>query len=68
MTHGLEGFKFVFSSKAEARGDLIEVLKWMKGVNKGEADALLVVKETKKTHSKDFGVYKFRFKEDMSQN
>lgn len=54
--------------RRRVRGDLTEVLKWMKGYRKGDINKVLVVREQGRTRSNGFKLDKFRFRKDIGKS
>ena len=50
------------------RGDLIEVFKWFKGINKGDIAKVLKVKEQGRTRTHGYKLDKFRFRKEIGKN
>ena len=53
--------------RRRARGDLIEVFKWMKGFNKGDINKILKVKDLTRTRGHGFKLDKFRFRKEIGK-
>ena len=53
--------------RRRVRGDMIEVFKWMKGINSGDINKVLLVSEPGRTRSNGFKLDKFRFNKDMGK-
>ena len=53
--------------RRRCRGDMIEVLKWKKGINKGDISQVLKMKEEGITRSNGFKLDKFKFKKDVGK-
>ena len=49
------------------RGDMIEVFKWVAGINKGDINDVLKFSEGERTRSNGFKLDKFRFKKDIGK-
>ena len=54
--------------RRRVRGDMIEVYKWMKGLNKGDTHKVLLVGEQSRTRNNGFKLDKFRFNRDIGKN
>lgn len=54
--------------RRRVRGDLIEVFKWMKGINKGDISRVLKVSSQDRTRSNGFKLDKFRFQKEIGRN
>ena len=50
------------------RGDLIEVFKWIKGINKGDLYEVLIPKNDTRTRGNGYKLDKFRFRKDIGKN
>ena len=50
------------------RGDLIEVFKWIKGINKGDISKVLIVSGPGITRTNGFKLEKFRFRKEIGKN
>ena len=46
-------------------GDLVEVLKWIKGFNTRYKNKVLIFKEQKRTRTNGFKLHKFKFKKEI---
>ena len=53
--------------RRRARGDLIEVYKWVKGINKGNIDQVIEVSNQSKTRSNGCKLKKLRFRTDIGR-
>ena len=47
---------------------MIEVFKWVKGINKGDIDKVLIISEQDRTRSNGFKLDKFRFRREIGRN
>ena len=54
--------------RRKARGNLIEVFKWVKGFNKGDINKVIIVKEKVRTRTNGFRLDKFRCRKDIGKN
>ncbi|KAG7166732.1 RNA-directed DNA polymerase from mobile element jockey-like 30 [Homarus americanus] len=54
--------------RRRVRGDMIEVFKWVKGINKGDIDKDFIISEQDKTRSNGFKLDKFRFRREIGRN
>ena len=54
--------------RRRVRGDMIEVFKWVKGINKGDIDKVLIISEQDRTRSNGFKLDKFRFRREIGRN
>ena len=54
--------------RRRVRGDMIEVYKWFKGINKGDINKVLRIHNENRTRSNGFKLEKFRFKKDIGKN
>ena len=54
--------------RRRVRGDLIEVFKWIKGYNKGDANKVIIIKQQGRTRSNGYKLDKFRFKKEIGKN
>ena len=50
--------------RRKARGDMIEVCKWVKGINKGNIDQVLEISSQDKTRGNGYKLEKLRFRTD----
>ena len=50
------------------RGDLIEVFKWFKGINKGDIAKVLKVEEQGRTRTHGYKLDKFRCRREVGKN
>ena len=50
------------------RGDMIEVFKWYKGINKGDINRVLKIHNENRTRNNGFKLDKFRFRKDIGKN
>lgn len=65
---GLKRLNLHSLERRNVRGDLTEVLKWMKGFNNGGVNRVLVVKEQSRTRSNEFKIDQFGFLNDIDKN
>ena len=54
--------------RRRVRGDLIEVFKWMKGINKGDIGRVLKISMQDRTRTNGFKLDKFRFQKEIGRN
>ena len=54
--------------RRRVRGDLIEVYKWIMGLNKGDLNKILIVSEQSRTRSNGYKLDKFRFRKEIGRN
>ncbi len=54
--------------RRRVRGDLIEVYKWMTGINKGDIGSILIVNQENRTRNNGFKLDKFKFKREIGKN
>ena len=54
--------------RRRARGDLIEVFKWVKGINKGNIDQVLELSNQNRTRNNGYKLEKLRFRTDIGKN
>ena len=64
----LEHLNLYSLDRRKVREDLIEVLKWVKGFNKGNINKVFIVKEKVRTRINVFKLDKFRYKKDLDKN
>ena len=50
-----------------ARGDMIEVFKWIKGINKRNIDQVLETSSQERTHANGYKLEKLRFRTDLGR-
>ena len=50
------------------RGDLIEVLKWVKGFNKGDVGKVISISSRDRTRNNGFKLVKCRFNKEIGRN
>ena len=50
------------------RGDMIEVFKWMKGINKGDLNEVLIPTSNLRTRNNGFKLDKFKFRKEIGRN
>ena len=54
--------------RRRVRGDMIEVYKWFKGLNKGDISKVLKINSGDRTRSNGFKLDKFRFRRELGRN
>ena len=54
--------------RRRVRGDLIEVFKWMTGVNEGDVSKVLRIHQQDRTRTNGFKLDKFRFRKEIGRN
>ena len=54
--------------RRRVRGDMIEVFKWFKGINKGDINRVLKLSNHNRTRSNGYKLDKFRFRKDIGKN
>ena len=54
--------------RRRVRGDMIEVFKWFKGINKGDINLVLKINNQGRTRSNGFKLDKFRFRKEIGRN
>lgn len=54
--------------RRRVRGDLIEVYKWGKGINKGDVNKVLNINNQDRTRSNGFKLDKFRLKKEIGRH
>ena len=55
------------SLERRARGDMVEVFKWVKGINKGNIDQVLEISSQDRTGGNGYKLEKLRFKTDLGR-
>ena len=53
--------------RRRARGDMIEVYKWVKGINKGHIDQVIEISSQGRTRSNGYKLDKLRFRTDIGR-
>ena len=54
--------------RRRARGDMIEVFKWVKGINKGNIDQVLEISNQDRTRGNGYKLEKLRFRTDVGKH
>ena len=63
----LKRFNLYFLESRRARGDKIEVFKWIKGINKGNIDQVLEFSSQDRTRENGYKLEKLRFRTDLGR-
>ncbi|MDJ0596593.1 MAG: reverse transcriptase family protein [Pleurocapsa sp. MO_226.B13] len=64
----LKKLKLHSLERRRVRGDLIEVFKWLRGLNRGDINRILRLNQTDRTRNNGFKLDKFRFRKDLGRN
>ena len=63
----LKRFNLHSLERGRARGDMIEVFKWIKGINKGNIDQVLEISSQDRTCGNGYKLEKLRFRTDTGR-
>ena len=63
----LTNAQWLSSGGLRARGDMIEVYKWVKEINKGNIDQVLEIASQDRARGNGYKLEKFRFRTDISR-
>ena len=64
----LKQLKLHSLERRRMRGDMIEVFKWMKGINKGDLNEVLIPTSNLRTRNNGFKLDKLKFKKEIGRN
>ena len=64
----LKHLKLHSLERCRVRGDMIEILKWVKGFNKGDVGKVLTISSQDRTRSQGFKLEKCRFSKEIGRN
>ena len=67
-TDGLKCLNLHSLERRRARGDMIEVFKWVKGINKENINQVLEISSQDRTRGNGYKPEKLRFRTDLGRN